>query len=282
MAKPDIAVITNIGQCHLENLGTRDGILKAKTEMFSHMQPSGCAILNGDDDKLATQTVVNGRPAVFYGVSEGESSFPVYASQVKNLGFEGMEAQIHTQDGSFPVKISIPGEHNVYNALAATAVGLQLGLSLSEIKRGIEAAKTIAGRTNFLKINGMTVIDDCYNANPVSMKTALEILSHAKGRSIAVLGDMGELGTDERRLHYEVGTCAGERKITALFCAGELAEEYKKAAKLANPAGEVYYFTTREAMTEALLSYVQPEDTILVKASHFMEFPKVVEALNQL
>jgi UDP-N-acetylmuramoyl-tripeptide--D-alanyl-D-alanine ligase len=282
MAKPDIAVITNIGLCHLENLGTRDGILKAKTEMFSHMQPSGCAILNGDDDKLATQTIVNGRPAVFYGISEGESAFPVYASQVRNLGFEGLEAQIHTPDGSFPVKISIPGAHNVYNALAATAVGLQLGLSLPQIRRGIEAAKTIAGRTNFLKINGMTVIDDCYNANPVSMKTALEILSHAKGRSIAVLGDMGELGTDERQLHYEVGTYAGEQKITAVFCAGKLAEEYKNAALLANPVGEVYYFTTREAMTEALLSYVQPQDTILVKASHFMEFPKVVEALQQM
>jgi UDP-N-acetylmuramoyl-tripeptide--D-alanyl-D-alanine ligase len=282
MAKPDIAVITNIGLCHLENLGTRDGILQAKTEMFSHLQPDGCAILNGDDDKLITQTVVNGRPAVFYGISEGESSFPVYASDVKNLGFEGMEAQIHTPDGDFSVKISIPGEHNVYNALAATAVGLKLGLSLSQIQKGIEAAQTIAGRTNFLKINGMTVIDDCYNANPVSMKTALEVLSHAKGRSIAVLGDMGELGTDERKLHAKVGAYAAERKISAIFCAGELASEYEKAAKLANPGQEVYYFPTREAMTEALLSYVKPEDTILVKASHFMEFPKVVEALNQL
>jgi UDP-N-acetylmuramoyl-tripeptide--D-alanyl-D-alanine ligase len=281
MAKPDIAVITNIGLCHLENLGTRDGILRAKTEMFSHLQPDGCAILNGDDDKLITQTEVNGRPAVFYGIAEGESSFPVYATDVKNLGFEGMEAQIHTPDGDFPVKISIPGEHNVYNALAATAVGLKLGLSLPQIRSGIEAARTIAGRTNFLKINGMTVIDDCYNANPVSMKTALEVLSHAKGRSIAVLGDMGELGTDERKLHAEVGTYAGERKISAIFCAGELASEYEKAAKLANPGQEVYYFPTREAMTEALLSYVKPEDTVLVKASHFMEFPKVVEALSK-
>lgn len=285
MACPDICVITNIGLCHLENLGTRDGILKAKTEIFDHLKEGGCAILNGDDDKLCTQKTVNGRPAVFYGIS-GRSSgagaeLSVYASDVKNLGFDGMEAKVHTPEGCFDAKISIPGEHNVYNALAAAAVGIRLDLNLGEIREGIKAAQTIAGRTNILKVNGMTVIDDCYNANPVSMKASIEVLSRAEGRSIAVLGDMGELGDNERTLHYEVGTCLGERKITTLFCAGELGQEYAKAAKLANPEGEVYYFTTREEMTRALTSYVKPGDTILVKASHFMEFPKVVEALKQ-
>ena len=284
MAKPDIAVITNIGCCHLENLIDRDGILKAKTECFDYMKQGSLAVLNGDDDKLSTKLLVNGEPSVFYGINnEGKfgADKKIFATEVRNLGFEGMEAKINTPVGSFMAHISIPGEHNVYNALAATAVGIRLGLTLEEIKAGIEKAETIAGRTNFLKIGGITVIDDCYNANPVSMKTSIEVLSHATGRSIAVLGDMGELGADESKLHYQVGTCVGDMKIQALFCAGKLAKNYAQAAALANPACQVFYFESREDMTEKLLAYIQDGDSILIKASHFMEFPKVVEAIKE-
>ena len=292
MAQPDIAVMTNIGWCHLENLKTRDGILQAKTEVFDHMPASGIAVLNGDDDKLSTKTAVNGNPSVFYGVGE-ESSFEeangsnrsitkqVYASNVENLGFEGMKADFHTPIGSFTAMIHIPGEHNVHNALAATAVGLQLGLSLEQIRAGIEAAQTIAGRTNFLHVKGMTVIDDCYNANPVSMKASIDTLSHGSGRTIAVLGDMGELGENEAALHAEVGNFLGQKKIPVLFCAGALSANISRAAAEENPDCEIHYFADREKMTKELLSYVKEGDTVLVKASHFMEFPKVVEALKQ-
>lgn len=279
MSQPDVCVITNVGLCHLENLGTRDGILRAKTEMFEHMQPDGIAILNGDDDKLCTKTEVNGKKSVFYGIDrDGLSEKAVYATDVDNLGFEGMKATIHTPKGNFDVLIPIPGEHNVYNALAATSVGLELGESLEEIKAGIENAKTIAGRTNFIHTKGMIVIDDCYNANPVSMEAALDILSHSKGRSIAVLGDMGELGTNEVALHRGVGKVVAQKGIDVLFCAGQLAKEYEKGAQ---GDTEVHYFEKREDMTEALVKYVKEGDAVLVKASHFMEFPKVVEALTK-
>lgn len=282
IANPNICVITNIGLCHLENLGTRDGILHAKTECFAHMKADGVAILNGDDDKLATQKEVNGKFAVFYGFgSGGYSQKGIYATEVKNHGFEGMTATIHTLKGSFLATISIPGEHNVYNALAATAVGLELGLELEEIQKGIAEAKTIAGRTNVLKVNGMQVIDDCYNANPVSMEAALDVLSHASGRTIAVLGDMGELGENEKELHYGVGRVAGEKQIDTLFCAGSLAKEYEIGAKIANPNINVFYFADKNDMIEALLGYVKTGDSILIKASHFMDFPKVVEALRK-
>ena len=280
VANPDICVITNIGLCHLENLGSRDGILKAKTECFEHMKEGGLAILNGDDDKLATKTEVNGRATVFYGMAE-ENHNGIYATEVTNLGFEGMEACIHTPGGSFKVNISIPGEHNVYNALAATAVGLELGLSLEEIQKGIELARTIAGRTNLVKANGMNVIDDCYNANPVSMEAALDVLSHAKGRTIAVLGDMGELGENEKELHFGVGKCVAEKKIHTLFCAGELATEYKAGATSVESDCKVFHFANRDDMIQELLAYVTEGDNILVKASHFMDFPKVVEALSK-
>lgn len=299
IANPDICVITNIGLCHLENLGTRDGILQAKTECFAHMKEGGVAILNGDDDKLATQKEVNGKPTVFYGfesdvtVLEIQESVThvdeylcyieksVYATDVKNHGFEGMTAMVHTPKGSFLATISIPGEHNVYNALAATAVGLELGLELAQIQKGIEEAKTIAGRTNVLKVKGMQIIDDCYNANPVSMEAALDVLSHASGRTIAVLGDMGELGENEKELHYGVGRVAGEKRIDTLFCAGILSAEYEKAAKVANPDINVFYFSDKSDMIKALLAYVKTGDSILIKASHFMDFPKVVEALSK-
>ena len=290
VANPDICVITNVGLCHLENLGNRDGVLKAKTECFEHMKEGGLAILNGDDDKLSTKKNVNGRDTVFYGINaepkNDENGNPmatksIYATDVINLGFEGMQAMIHTPQGEFKANITIPGEHNVYNALAATAVGLELGLTLEEIQKGIEEAKTIAGRTNLLKANGYNVIDDCYNANPVSMAAAMDVLSHAKGRTIAVLGDMGELGEDEKALHFGVGVCVAEKKIHTLFCAGVLAAEYKAGVESVENDCKVFHFENKDDMITELLSYVKEGDNILIKASHFMDFPKVVEALTK-
>ena len=278
VANPDICVITNVGLCHLENLGDRDGVLKAKTECFDHMKENGLAVLNGDDDKLCTKKEVNGRASVFYGL---DSTNEIYATDVVNLGFEGMLAVIHTPQGEFNAQITIPGEHNVYNALAATAVGLELGLTLEEIQKGIAEAKTIAGRTNLIKANGYNVIDDCYNANPVSMKAAMDVLSHAKGRTIAVLGDMGELGEDEKALHFGVGKCVAEKKIHTLFCAGTLAAEYKAGVKSIENECKVFHFANRDDMITELISYVKEGDNILIKASHFMDFPKVVEALTK-
>lgn len=288
MARPDIGVITNIGYCHLENLGDRDGVLRAKTEVFEHLSDNARIILNGDDDKLATKAQVSITKSqlidsIYYGLGESSEygiTKQIYATDVENLGFDGMTARVHTPKGTFDVHIHIPGQHNVYNALCATAVGLELGLDLDMIKAGIEKAKTIAGRTNFIKANDMTIIDDCYNANPVSMKTSLEILSHAKGRHIAVLGDMGELGSDEAALHYEVGEAVGRYRIHTLFCAGKLAANYAEAAKKVNPECDVHYFENRDDMLTELKAYVEKGDTILVKASHFMQFTEVVNQIS--
>lgn len=284
MANPDICVITNIGLCHLENLKTRDGILKAKTESFDHIREGGIAVLNGDDDKLATIKMVNGTRPVFYGLGKQAiehvgTEKSVYATDVESLGLKGTKAIIHIKEEAFEVIIPIPGDHNVYNALAAASVADRLGLTVSQIKAGIDHAGTISGRTNMIQVHDMLVIDDCYNANPVSMKASLDVLSKASGRKIAVLGDMGELGTDEKALHYGVGEYLATKEIDVLFTAGPLSKEIAKAVTDQHGSCQLHVFDDRETMTMELLDFIQKGDTILIKASHFMEFPKVVEAV---
>lgn len=291
MANPDVCVITNIGLCHLENLIDRDGILRAKTECFEHMTKQGVAVLNGDDDKLATKTLVNGRTPVFYGLGKEavvaedggqERTFTdkeIYATEVEAIGLTGTKAVIHVGEEAFEVEIPIAGEHNVYNALAAVAVARELGLSLDEMKQGIETVQTIGGRSNLIHRNGLTIIDDCYNANPVSMKASIDVLSKAEGRKIAVLGDMGELGADERALHFSVGEHFAGKGIDMLFCMGELSTEIVSAVVLFSPETEIHYFSTKEALIAELKEHIKEGDTILVKASHFMNFPEIVKAL---
>ncbi len=297
MANPDVCVITNIGLCHLENLIDRDGILRAKTESFEHMTPNGIAVLNGDDDKLCTKTEVNGRQTVFYGLGKEPADAgcdnvcakkAIYATDVEAIGLTGTKAVIHlpikddateSEEVTFAVEIPIAGEHNVYNALAAVGVARELGLNAEEMKRGIESVQTIGGRSNLIHRNGLTIIDDCYNANPVSMKASIDVLSKAPGRKIAVLGDMGELGTDERKLHFEVGEHFAQKGIDMLFCTGELATEIVSGVVLGSPETAIHYFGTKEALIKALKETCEEGDTILVKASHFMDFPKIVKAL---
>lgn len=294
MAQPDICVITNIGLCHLENLITRDGILKAKTESFDHLAENGTVVLNGDDDKLCEKRIVNGKPAYFYGIGkaaktveteEGTKTLAekeIYATDVEAVGLTGTKAVIHIgEEAAFEVEIPIAGEHNVYNALAAVCVAKQLGLTIEEMKRGIESVQTIGGRSNLIHKAGMTIIDDCYNANPVSMKASIDVLSKASGRKIAVLGDMGELGAEEKQLHAMVGEHFAGKEIDALFCAGALSAELAEAARKSGGVKEVHYYEEKEALINELLASCKEGDSILVKASHFMGFTEIVKALTK-
>ena len=278
IAKPDICVITNIGQCHLENLGTRDGILKAKTEVFSHLHGKGIVILNADDDKLAQIREVGGKPPVWYGKHKGEA----YATEIEPLGMEGIRIKLHLKGESKTVTIPIAGEHNIYNALAAACVGDVCGMSFEDICRGIEHVETISGRSNLIQKNGVTILDDCYNANPVSMRASIDVLSQASGRKIAILGDMGELGKEERLLHAEIGAYAAKKNIDILLCVGELSKEMVQAAQnTRNSHMYTVHFDTKEDLLSYLPLVIKKGDTLLVKASHFMQFSKIVEALSE-
>ena len=177
------------------------------------------------------------------------------------------------------MKVPVPGIHNCSNAAAATAVGLSFGMSLDEIREGIESAQTISGRFRIRKAGERTVIDDCYNANPVSMKSSLLVLSGAEGRRCAVLGDMGELGEEEKLLHEKVGAYAASC-VDRLVTIGPLSRCMYDAAKKENPALPVSWYESVEDFLEHADAEIGPDDTVLVKASHYMKFERIVEALT--
>ena len=276
IAIPDTCVITNIGQCHLEFLGDRDGVLRAKTEMFQHRNRKGSICLNGDDDKLNTVREVDGTIPITFGLDPSNN---IYAEIKKSYGLFGTKILIHTDGGSFEVKVPLPGQHMIYNALAATAVGLSLGLNTTQIQRGIETVQPIGGRSNLIQRDGLTIIDDCYNANPVSMKAALDLLALATTRKIAILGDMGELGDDKEKMHEEVGAYASTRSIDVLVCIGELCTYMRDACDSKNI--KVFYFRTPNQAIVELKNIIEKNDTVLVKASRFMGLESIVKSLQE-
>lgn len=275
VAKPDICVMTNIGQCHLENLIDRDGILRAKSEIFDFMNPKGTVVVNGDDDKLATIHEVYGKAPVTFGMNKQNA---IWADHIENRGLLGSCADIHMGDEVVHAIIPLPGEHMIYNAMAAAAVALQFGMSKEEIAAGISHVEAVAGRSHLVEAGDKVIIDDCYNANPVSMKAAIDLLATAPGRKVAILGDMFELGENEKAMHGEVGEYAAEKGIDLILCVGELSEAmYQEAA---GNGGNAKYYETREALEEVLNEILQPGDTVLVKASHSMAFENLVKCIQ--
>lgn len=282
VARPDICILTNIGVAHMENLGSRDGILKAKTEMFHYMNPCGTIILNGDDDKLRSFVPENGINPVYFGL---DRNCPFFADHIVNRGLKGTDADFHTPDFSFTAHISIPGDHMIYNALAGAAAGSALGMAAEEIAAGIESNVPIAGRNNLIETGCYTLIDDCYNANPASMKASIDVLACADTRTVAILGDMFELGSDEKEMHYEVGAHAADAKINVLICIGTLAGETARGARDTSEAAgqsiEILHFTEKEEFFKEYKNILAENDTILIKASHGMEFAEIVERLRK-
>ncbi|MDL2295782.1 UDP-N-acetylmuramoyl-tripeptide--D-alanyl-D-alanine ligase [Lachnospiraceae bacterium OttesenSCG-928-E19] len=280
IAKPDIAIITNIGLAHMENLGSREGILQAKTEMFDHLNPNATIVLNGDDDMLSTVSEVNHQKPVFFGLEE---HCDVFATDLQDLGLDGTGCKIHFFDASFSVTVPTPGRHMVYNALAGAYVGRILGLNLDEIREGIASYIPISGRTNIIRNGTLTIIDDCYNANPISMKASLDVLTYGSGRTVAILGDMFELGPKEKELHYEVGCYAANKSIGRIYCIGDLSKEtYRGANEHLTQDTLVFHFATKKDFLAQLPNLIAKDDTLLVKASNGMKFPEIVESLKTL
>lgn len=285
IAKPDICVITNIGQCHLENLIDRDGVLKAKTEIFDFMAQDGYVVLNGDDDKLAGVSEVRGRKPFFFGLEQGIEVLKepaavksVYATEVQSLGLFGSNFQMNLFGHELQASVPLPGQHMVINALAAGCVGHILGMQNADILKGMASVEATDGRSNIMRLEDKTVIDDCYNANPVSMKSAVDLLMMAQGRKYVILGDMFELGTDELALHREVGMYAAMARLDGMIFIGKLAKEMYEGAMKLHAMPE--YYPDKEAFFEAHNPKDFADTTVLVKASHGMHFEEIVEWLK--
>ena len=285
IVKPDTCVMTNIGECHLEFLKSREGVLRAKSEIFDYLNEYGTVYINGDDDMLRRIERVKHKRPVTFGVGYRND---YCADQLRNSGLSGSEVRIRTSTDSFTATIHLPGEHMIRNALAATAVGEQYGLTKEEIRKGIASVMPVEGRSNIMQFGNLTLIDDCYNANPVSMRAALDLLGSVEGRTIAILGDMGELGEKTAIFHEEIGAYAVEKKITWLICVGKLSRfMYQGGCKAKEKTLNntfVQYYETIDTLLDIIDNFdllAAKDVTILIKASHSMQFSKIVDALKK-
>lgn len=269
IVRPTVCVLTIIGCCHLEKLRDRDGVCKAKTEMFKFAADNAEFVLNGDDDKLVQITNVNGKKPIFFGIKNRNG---YYAENIKNNGEGGVSCTLCADGDKLDVVIPAIGNYMVSNALAAVAVGRILGLSNEQLKNGVEAYKTVGSRAHVINTGRIRIIDDCYNANPTSVKASLDTLSNFDGRKIAVLGDMKELGKEELKLHFDTGLYA-KSKSDVVISIGELSKELAKGAN-----GK--WFADIDSAKPEILSQTKDGDTVLVKASHSMRFEKIVEFLK--
>ena len=279
VASPDICVITNIGIAHLEFFKTREGILQEKSQMIQDMKNGGSIILNGDDDLLSKMSPVKGVTPVFFGMGD---NCAFRADNIEPQGLRGTSCTITLKDGSsFNCLVPVPGIHMVSNAVAGAAVGYTLGLTADEIKAGIESLPSIPGRNHIIETDHMIILDDCYNANPISMKASIDVLNMAIGRKVAVLGNMGELGDTAEALHAEVGTYAAEQNVDLVCGIGDLTRSLvEEASKGANT--EALWFADNESFIQAIPDIIKDGDNVLVKASHGMNFPQIVHALEEL
>lgn len=272
MALPDYCVITNIGEAHIEFFGTREGIFKGKTEMLAHMSPGGRAIVSADDDFLPR--LKDSRQDVLTFGLAGTSDV-----RGENLVSHGLAGTAFRVDGE-EYFVPSPGLHMVKNALAAVAVGRALGMTPEEIRTGLMTYAPVGGRMDIRQAGDFTVINDTYNANPRAMRSAIDVLDHAQGRRVCILGDMGELGAEAPQFHREVGEYAARKGIHLVIGIGTHARHLCDGARQTGcPA---FWFETREQAQEELPRLLLPGDSILVKASRSMALEHVTQAICRM
>jgi len=268
---PDVAVITHIGDAHIENFENREGILHAKLEIVDGLNPNGTVVLNGDDP-LLTGSIAAEKVKTF------TVKFPSSQNilQAETIGLQQTVCHFNWQGHDMHLTVPLPGRHNVMNALLAAAVGIEFGVSPTEIAKGFDDFVPPGGRLTVENVNGMTIINDAYNANPASMQEAIKILCGQNTRKVAILGDMNELGHVSVERHKEIGAFTGKAGIELLVAVGPQAVHLYEASGVQNK----HYFATVGEFLPHLPGLVQTGDTVLIKASRGMAFEQVVQALQ--
>ena len=274
IAKPDIGVIINIGTMHIEHLGSREGILRAKMEILEGMREDGKVILNGDDDMLWGQRNKHSMHFTYFGRQNMDCALT--ARDVRQA--EGAIGYLAFSNGfHFPVELPVEGLHHVTDSLAAIAVGMELGVDPAALQERLSGFQNMAGRQEIYEKNGYTIINDCYNAGPESMSAALQVLGAKPGRKIAVLGDMLELGVCSQAEHYRVGRIAAEN-AQMLFAYGPHAKRMIGGAVTGGLSdSKARAFEDRDALIRALSSAAKPGDVLLFKGSRGMHMELALE-----
>jgi len=273
IARQDMAVIVNIGTSHIEFLGSQEGIRQAKMEILEGMGPEGQVFLNGDDALLRDLPEQPQQKITYFGTSEG---CDVRGGEISQLP-TSLSYTVHTKDQSFPVEISVEGMHYVTDSLAAVSVGLAMGVSPEQIAQRLSAFRNLSGRQEIYKAQGFTIIQDCYNAGPESMAAALAVLGGRKGRRIAVLGDMLELGDRTWAEHYRIGRIAAEN-ADMVYAFGPNADRVAAGALTGGVAhSKIGKYTERTPLIQELKRKAKPGDVLLFKGSLGMHMEWILE-----
>ena len=285
IAEPDIAVITNIGSAHLENLGSREGIRDAKAEILHGMRKGGILILNGDEPLLA-DLPAEGLTKIYIGT---ENENVVYSARNIRMEADGMlfDIAFHGTDFLRDVRINAIGKHNIYNALIGAVCGLLLGISEANIRKGLLEFVSADMRQSISEKNGMTVIEDCYNASPESMRAGIDVLLHTSKnknlRPVAVLGDMRELGSVSEEAHLSVGAYAARSGIQQLVTFGKSAVRIAMGAMEAGmPEENVLIIEDTENVDRAsslVKNVLREGDAVLFKASRAVALERLIRLL---
>ena len=279
-SKPNLCVITNIGFSHIENLGSQENILKAKMEILDGADENAPLILSKDDKFLRSVEVRAERKKIFYSVTD--SSANVYASDIETKS-DKIEFNINSDGKTYKAVINCLGEHNVKNALAAFCVGREYNISPDDIIEAIGEFVPDGIRQKTSEVNGIKIIADCYNSSPDSAKSAIHTLSQidTKGKKIAVLGDMLELGKMSKELHKSVGEAVCDENIDLLLCFGGMSEYYVKGAlKKGFDKNNAKIFASKEDVAEYLKTTMKKGDAVLFKASRGMKFEEIIEKIK--
>jgi UDP-N-acetylmuramoyl-tripeptide--D-alanyl-D-alanine ligase len=282
IADPDAGAILNVLRVHLEHFGSLEKIARAKGELFEHMRRDAVAVFNADDRLVARLGQAFKGPKIPYGVVAKKAR--VRAEAIAVDGLAGSSFILRTDGGSVPVRLTLPGRHNVFNALAAASLGLAMGLECESIRRGLEAVRPASMRGVLHRLSsGVEVLDDSYNSNPAAMERAIESLQAAapRGRRVLVSGDMLELGAYEGQAHARLGRQVAEAGIDLFVAVGPLSRRAADSARAAG-AREVKHIPDSEAAADLVASAVKTGDLVLVKGSRGMRMERVVQALLKL
>lgn len=279
IARPDAGLITIVQPAHLEGLGSIEGVASAKGELFRGLGAGATAVVNIDDARVAGQAKGLSAKTLTYGRSEDAQ---VRLVSVEQQGREGLSLRIRYAGAEYSTALRLVGDHNAMNATGAFALALAVGYSPEECVRGLEAAQAHARRLQIVDApHGVTVVDDCYNANPASMSAALRTvqeLAASDGRAVAVLGDMLELGADEMQEHTQLGVTASDRVALLALFGPRMKHAYAQATK--KLGANVKHFEDVSALVAWLQQQLKPNDFVLVKGSRGMRLERVVEALT--